>query len=338
MSLKKTALVIQSFSLFNPFLSFAHPSSISQSCSSPSSSPSRRQYRRRRQYATVAHNELSSSEEEIQWPAIDDPRKLPSPYQIFNQKRSEPYSKSRFYELVKLYHPDRISHSEQQASTSSSHHCSHHDRLERYRLIISANSILSDPGKREAYDRYGYGWSDFREEDGSFPSRQRSDKYNTHHRWHQGASSQTRYHFDDDPMYNATWEDWERWYQRQNGEYKSASGRFWPSTFFSHTNPSRPVYVSNHVFISLIALLTGLAGISQATRLDSASKSRMERIEKVHLENGRLLQQARENGIAATDTLGGDKRERMRQWAQRHYDYEGDSSKRKEGEGTLDDG
>ena len=34
----------------------------------------------------------------------------PTPYDIFGHPKDAPYSKHRFYELVKLYHPDRHSH------------------------------------------------------------------------------------------------------------------------------------------------------------------------------------------------------------------------------------
>ena len=78
---------------------------------------------------------------------------IPTPYQIFGQKKDSPYSKRKFYELVKLYHPDRHDYG------SSGNLPSYTTKLERYRLIVAANDILSNPVKRAAYDRYGSGWN-----------------------------------------------------------------------------------------------------------------------------------------------------------------------------------
>lgn len=62
-----------------------------------------------------------------------------------------PYSKSRFYSLVKLYHPDS-------AASPASNNIPKEERLARYRLIVDAHLILSDDLKRSAYDQYGLGW------------------------------------------------------------------------------------------------------------------------------------------------------------------------------------
>ena len=61
------------------------------------------------------------------------------------------YSKTRFHELVKLYHPDM--------SPGKSEDIPRQVKIERYRLIVAAHTILSDPTRRSAYDRFGAGWN-----------------------------------------------------------------------------------------------------------------------------------------------------------------------------------
>lgn len=52
--------------------------------------------------------------------------------------------KRRYYELVKLYHPDVCKGGE--------------DVEERFRMITSAYAILSDSARKNAYDNFGAGW------------------------------------------------------------------------------------------------------------------------------------------------------------------------------------
>ncbi|KAJ5888005.1 hypothetical protein N7495_008046 [Penicillium taxi] len=127
-----------------------------------------------RSYATT-----SQSKNEYSWPAT------PSftPYDVLNIPRNAPYIKTQYYDLVKLYHPDRP-HSSDLIITPEV-------RLQRYKIIVAAHEILSDPAKRTAYDISGTGW-----------------KHNRHPSFNHGGSG----------IYgNATWEDWERWNNRHNG-------------------------------------------------------------------------------------------------------------------------
>ncbi|KAL4739675.1 hypothetical protein BDV11DRAFT_114271 [Aspergillus similis] len=131
-----------------------------------------------RLYAT-SHGDTPGKD--LAWPST------PSftPYDVIGQARGAPYSKHRFYELVKIYHPDRP--------------CNDHPlckditpevRLQRYRIVVTAHEILSDPNRRAAYDATGMGWAF-----NPAPSRRRRTP--------------------DDPIFtNATWEDWERWHNR----------------------------------------------------------------------------------------------------------------------------
>ncbi|KAK8073435.1 hypothetical protein PG994_004334 [Apiospora phragmitis] len=60
-----------------------------------------------------------------------------NPYEVLEQPRNGSYSKRRFYELVMVYHPDRWMHGTYPDITKAT-------RVERYRLILAANAILSD--------------------------------------------------------------------------------------------------------------------------------------------------------------------------------------------------
>ncbi|TLS30091.1 hypothetical protein PpBr36_02658 [Pyricularia pennisetigena] len=82
------------------------------------------------------------------WPSRPDC----SPYEVLEQPRNGAYSKRRFYELVMVYHPDRWVH-------GTYHGIPKETRVERYRLILAANAILSDPVRRKAYDEHGVGWT-----------------------------------------------------------------------------------------------------------------------------------------------------------------------------------
>ncbi|KAF6803177.1 J domain-containing protein 1 [Colletotrichum sojae] len=84
------------------------------------------------------------------WPRIP----CPSPHDILGAEPGLPYSKKRFYRLVKLYHPDLLA-----VNRHRSPELSRATVTERYRLVIEANKLLSDPGKRLLYEKYGVGWA-----------------------------------------------------------------------------------------------------------------------------------------------------------------------------------
>jgi curved DNA-binding protein CbpA len=173
-----------------------------------------------------------------QWPAA--PR--PTPYEIFGQQKDAPYSKKVFYELVKIYHPD-LHHTH---SNSNPHRAndklSRLVRLERYRLIVTANNILSDPIRRRAYDLYGAGWGDHADTRSHSPAADRA--------WRSEP---------DNASMNATWEDWERWHQRrahnENGGGNEGSGR-----------PQEPTYVSNGGFVIGVLMFLAVSGYAQSVR------------------------------------------------------------------------
>ncbi|KAB8070735.1 hypothetical protein BDV29DRAFT_29528 [Aspergillus leporis] len=132
-------------------------------------------------------------EDDLSWPST------PSftPYDVFKQDRKAPYSKNRFYELVKIYHPDRPCNDHPLCRDISPEM-----RVQRYHIVVAAHEILSDPSKRAAYDLSGAGWGVHAQ--GPTPS------------WARPGSS------DWSPIYaNATWEDWERWQNRYKGKQQT---------------------------------------------------------------------------------------------------------------------
>jgi curved DNA-binding protein CbpA len=189
---------------------------------------------------------------------------IPSPYQIFNQKKGSPYSKRRFYELVKIYHPDRYDHDDMGDGLS------HATKLERYRLVVAANNILSNPVKRGAYDCYGAGWNgqpdvvsprDASEGWGGYSGRG----------WGGGPGG---------PSQNATWEDWERWYQQDS------------------KGKQEPRFVSNSAFVSLIVIFAALGGIGQATRVGNYSMNFIEQRDALHSNISKDLMRRRKETSA----------------------------------------
>ncbi len=169
-----------------------------------------------RHYASVHQGQSGSSGNSHNWPRWPSTPN-PTPYEIFGQAKTAPYSKVRFYELVKLYHPDRHHH-------TSNDGIPHLTKLERYRLVVAANDLLSDPARRRLYDLYGMGW----EQQTDIRGRCRE----ADHAWRREPGNASM---------NATWEDWERWRQEQNGEKQE------------------PLFMSNGTFVMIVASL-GLIG------------------------------------------------------------------------------
>jgi hypothetical protein len=112
-----------------------------------------------------------------------------TPYEVLNLPRDAPYSKRHYYDLVKIYHPDRPL-----TDHPLFHQLTPEIRLQRYRIVVDAHEILSDPIKRAAYDRNGLGWS------------------------HTVPEAKIEWDSRGPNIYaNATWEDWEDWHNRHQG-------------------------------------------------------------------------------------------------------------------------
>ncbi|KAK1625202.1 hypothetical protein BDP81DRAFT_453119 [Colletotrichum phormii] len=206
-----------------------------------------------RPYATVnnpPHNGSKSNPGNSPWPTCTNP----TPYDIFAIHKTAPYTKSRFAELVKQYHPDK-------------HHATALDslpaatRLERYRLIVLANEILSSPDKRRAYDAWGFGWhvpgtGKEAAEDINEVYR-RADKA-----WRHGYGAAGGGRGGDSPAMNATWEDWERWHERQ------ANGG---------NEKQKPMYMSNASFAALVLAALAVGTVAQTTRMDNSTATFLEK-------------------------------------------------------------
>lgn len=197
------------------------------------------------------------AEDLVKWPEPIHPHRTPTPYQILACKRGEAYTKHRFYALAKLYHPDACSHPSSPVS-----HVGHAECVERYRLIVAAHGILSDDYKRRAYDTWGAGWAGHTHITNSSPFEPRA--WPAHN----------------DPRHNATWEDWERWHERNRREKDG-----WKED-------ERTVYMSNFQFMSLIFGLVTVGGVVQGTRASGLTSAAMEQRDKVHKEASAELRRA----------------------------------------------
>lgn len=272
--------------------------------------PPRFRKRNKRGYATVADGESSA----LHWPDLGESKRIPTPYQIFNQSPGEQYSKRRFYDLVKIYHPDR---------TNANATNSEGNSLERYRLVIAANDILSDPDKRAAYDRYGVGWTQYYEDSDANKERWKHNRYSTYRRW------QTEYRTkwnesstDGDAMFNATWEDWERWYERQQDPEGYARRHSWNYAFFSGARPNNTVFVNNYLFLSIVAVLAALGGVGQATRANQLADDRRQRMDAFNEKVGKDLLEVRND--ARESSRSQSKQDRIKSWVRQKEGYTAD--------------
>ena len=237
------------------------------------------QHQQCRLYAMVSDSHSKQQHhKEFRWPEATSAKAIPTPYQIFNQKKGSKYSKQRFYELVKIYHPDRH-------DPHAPDDLSYDIKLERYRLIVAANDILSDPVKRSAYDCYGAGWN------GKADVRSPRDNSDSASQW--GSYSARGWgNGPNGPSQNATWEDWERWYQRDS------------------QGPQKPRYVSNSAFVALIVMFAALGGVGQATRVGNYSMNFIEQRDALHDNISKDLMRRRRE----TTNAFGSKEERIHQF------------------------
>ncbi|KAI1291389.1 hypothetical protein F5Y03DRAFT_400752 [Xylaria venustula] len=192
-------------------------------------------------YASVsrpAHNRPSGTPADYTWPAS----LFPTPYEVLAQPRDAPYSKVLFYQLVKVYHPDKN-------YTDADSSIPHSVRLERYRLVVAANEILSDDAKRKAYDLYGAGWNGNRTMQDLYREADRS--------WRNEPGNASR---------NATWEDWEEWRRERNGE----------------PPPQNPVFMSNELFVIVLCSLVVAGSFAQARRANTNTLNIVEMRDQKH--------------------------------------------------------
>ncbi|CAG8012068.1 unnamed protein product [Penicillium salamii] len=131
-------------------------------------------------YATASQ----FSHQDYSWPSNSSF----TPYDVLNIPRGARYSKRNYYDLVKIYHPDRPL-----KDHPLFHQLTPEIRLQRYRIVVDAHELLSDPNKRASYDRTGAGWV------------------------HTVPDTKVDWQTPGPSVYaNATWEDWERWHNRHH--------------------------------------------------------------------------------------------------------------------------
>ncbi|GAA5846351.1 hypothetical protein JCM9279_001339 [Rhodotorula babjevae] len=88
-----------------------------------------------------------------------------SPFDIFHFRRDQVLTakdvKSRYLQLVKIYHPDRRAAAAASTSASTSKKGKHKaapDADHEFKAIVAAYELLSSPSRRETYLRTGLGW------------------------------------------------------------------------------------------------------------------------------------------------------------------------------------
>lgn len=208
-----------------------------------------------------------------------------SPYDILSHPRTGPYRKSSYYQLVQIYHPDHISTALRKAQprTPAGPGVSPEEINRRYRLIVAAHEILSDPARRSAYDASGLGWHSRTELFGS-PGRA---AYH-HHHWQQQQHQQQRrrrhgYAANDDIFRNATWEDWERYRKQRSGTGGGEEGE-------------EEAAVPSSVFGSFLVMSFLLIGVIQAVAIGrySMHEAKLQEISDV---NARFLEERKRNTL-----------------------------------------
>ncbi len=203
------------------------------------------------------------------WPSSPNP----TPYEIFGQARGAPYHKRRFYDLAKQYHPDlhhTIPDHLRELSTDV--------LLERYRLIVAANEILSHPARRKTYDRHGTGWE-------SRVDSVRSMSREAYDAWREQPGS---------AAYNATWEDWERWRQANGGGGSSGGGK------------QEEQFMSNAGFALVVLVFVFAGGWAQMTRAVAQGSDILTLQEQHHRKIATSLgqQQASSAPLSRKDRVG----------------------------------
>lgn len=167
----------------------------------------------------------------------------PTPYEVLAHSRNAQYNKAIFYELVKIYHPDRT-------HVAANLSVPYAVRLERYRLVVAANEILSNDAKRRAYDLYGAGWNGKCTMDSLYREADRS--------WRNRPGNASR---------NATWEDWERWRHEKNGSKP----------------PQSPLFMSNELFVFVLCFFVVMGSVAQGRRAGTTTLTVVELRDQKHV-------------------------------------------------------
>ncbi|KAK3292902.1 uncharacterized protein B0H64DRAFT_202963 [Chaetomium fimeti] len=256
---KRTRVLCPRSGVVSAFCATQHSTSIpatfrpqGPSTATPSSS-----YPRQRQsYASVhggQQGDKHNSGDQLKWPTSANP----TPYEVLGLPRDCSYTKARYFRLAKLYHPDRQHHAPDDG-------ISHLTKLERYRLVVAANEILSNPQKKRMYDLYGFGWAN--QTDSQTQHREADRKWR---------------HEPGNPSMNATWEDWEEWHQQRNGGGEK----------------QEEVFTSNLGFMTIISVFLIIGTWSHMTRAGTNSVRLLDMQDQKHAAISQELRERRNQRV-----------------------------------------
>lgn len=244
----------------------------------------------------------------------------PSPYDIFHLPRSSTPAeiKDRYYDLVKVLHPDRrlnyvlsegasltfrrgIRESEVRDSRSKAADNDADDEnraKEEFRLVVKAYELLTDHKRRGVYDRYGIGWdlgasslhNPFGASNGEWAELRRRSAFA------QGATGQGPFYGWNGQMGH----DYSGW-QRQAGSgsafYANSAGPRKGSdfSFYSHPSPAwgGPQYASNKRFITCVAIISWTLALLQLHSLSHQGPQAVALADQRHFDAVKNLQEAR---------------------------------------------
>lgn len=299
-----------------------------------------------RGYASQSPSSSSSSSN------TDNPFPLPSsnatPYEIFHLPRdcTSAQIKSRYYDLVKIYHPDKAmasamaeSDESSPSSTSSSSTLTPQKAHENFKRIREAYTLLCSETKRRMYDNSGYGWN---ASDGGYSTNNAMDGFQGPV-WNGGF-----------PRNAAEWAAYDAWsasfkrgapgsMNRQGWQFRGQAGngfgghdRFgWQHYAGNNNNPganwfygyghaqsfsatNKPRYTSNLRFIASLSSLTAVLAVFQYARLQQERQLLNGMEDRRHQSAVQSLTEARK---FARSEIGRTRMEEMRKKAREMPEY-----------------
>ena len=268
--------------------------------------------------------------------------KQATPYEVFHLPRnsSSREIKARYYDLVKIYHPDRAlarhdgHRSPPSSSTTKSATLSPEQAHEDFKRVREAYVILSNDAKRRLYDQSGMGWDPSGDNHldgvgvpvwkGGFPKT--AQERAVYEAW---SSSLRR--GSPGSMNRQGWQ-----FRGQGGghdrygwqAYAGDSTNMGSDWFYGfgharqYANPNRePMYTTNARFMITLSLLTTILGIGQYMRLREESKTIIGVADRRHQDAAKSLVEARN---FARSEIGRTRMDEMRRRARERMPAEGD--------------
>lgn len=98
-----------------------------------------------------------------------------------------------------------------------------------------------------------------------------------------------------DPSRNATWEDWEIYYQRKAAAEARAHGK--PGGGDGKQYHQETLYTSNRAFIAIVAFLASLGGLANISRANVNGQSFLDETDKRSAQLTKELQKRRKEAI-----------------------------------------